>query len=411
MTDVVVRALTTEDSHDEYADLSIRAFGPEDPAGIWARSEATIADGRGVGAFEGGRLVGSAVFHELRQWWLGRAVTLAGVAGVKVAPECRGRGVGRALMTALIELMNERGYPLAALYAATRPIYRQLGWEMAGVRYEADIQARSLLSLTRADFPAQGTPPLRRPGPADAAEIIAVLGRVHELARDCGPILFSEEMMRRRLTAPGMYFDTGKFAYLAPDGFLAYRWNGGGLYIDKLVAASPETTRALWSVVASHSSVARTVRAQVAPADPVWWLLREEDATIATHKQWMLRLLDAPAAVAARGFPPVDLTVPLHITDDQVPANAGHWTLAIRSGAGLLTRMSAASADAPATASADAPAAATALHVGARGLAALYAGTPVATLRRAGLASGGAPESDAALNTAFAAAAFMLDDF
>ena len=47
----------------------------------------------------------------------------------------------------------------------------------------------------------------------------------------------------------------------------------------------------------------------------------------------------------------------------------------------------------------------------ARGLAALYAGTPVATLRRAGLADGGSPAADAALDGAFAATPFMLDGF
>src|SRR5262249_58797655 len=51
------------------------------------------------------------------------------------------------------------------------------------------------------------------------------------------------------------------------------------------------------------------------------------------------------------------------------------------------------------------------LALGARGLAALYAGTPVATLRRAGLADGGSPDADAALDAAFAATPFMLDGF
>ena len=51
------------------------------------------------------------------------------------------------------------------------------------------------------------------------------------------------------------------------------------------------------------------------------------------------------------------------------------------------------------------------LALGARGLAALYAGTPVATLRRAGLADGGSPDADAALDGAFAATPFMLDGF
>ncbi len=51
------------------------------------------------------------------------------------------------------------------------------------------------------------------------------------------------------------------------------------------------------------------------------------------------------------------------------------------------------------------------LTLGPRGVAALYAGTPVATLRLAGLASGGTPEADAALDAAFAATPYMVDDF
>jgi GNAT superfamily N-acetyltransferase len=46
--------------------------------------------------------------HDMRQWWYGRPVPMAGVAGVKVAPEYRGQGVGRALMTALTDLMTMR---------------------------------------------------------------------------------------------------------------------------------------------------------------------------------------------------------------------------------------------------------------------------------------------------------------
>jgi hypothetical protein len=43
--------------------------------------------------------------------------------------------------------------------------------------------------------------------------------------------------------------------------------------------------------------------------------------------------------------------------------------------------------------------------------AALYAGAPVSTLRQAGLACGGSPADDAALDSAFAGTAYMLDAF
>ena len=154
---------------------------------------------------------------------------------------------------------------------------------------------------------------------------------------------------------------------------------------------------------------AETVRAYVGPSDPLWWMLREQDANIAERESWMLRLLDAPAAIAARGFPATDLAVPLQITDDLRPANSGRWDLTVRAGQGRLSshRTDPGSPSPPGSS----PGGQTPLALCARGLAALYAGTPVATLRRAGLAGGGSPDADAALDGAFAATPFMLDGF
>jgi hypothetical protein len=169
-------------------------------------------------------------------------------------------------------------------------------------------------------------------------------------------------------------------------------------------------------VIASHSSTASVVRLYTAPDDPFWWLTRERDATIAKRSMWMLRVVDAPAAIAARGFPPaVSLSVPLVISDRARPANSGRWQLSVSDGKGILIQNGPVSSPATAASAADggSPAAdgSLPLTVGARGLAALYAGTPVSTLRLAGLAAGGAPDADAALDAAFAATPFMVDEF
>jgi predicted acetyltransferase len=110
-------------------------------------------------------------------------------------------------------------------------------------------------------------------------------------------------------------------------------------------------------------------------------------------------VVDAGAAIAARGFPPgVSASVPLEIHDQARPANSGHWRLTVADGAGTLTPNEGVPSPAP-------------LTLGPRGLGALYAGTPVATLRLAGLAAGGGQQADAALDAAFAATPYMVDDF
>jgi predicted acetyltransferase len=399
-----IREFGPGDDLEALWDLARRAFGPgpvsgQERAVRQAQAESSVRERRLFGAFYGRRVIASAQYHDMRQWWHGRSAPMAGVAAVMVAPEHRGQGVGRALMTALLDAIAARGYPLSVLYPATMPIYRSLGWELAGGMHQAVIPARSLRSLAPTDVTGE-TPgislratALRRAAPGDAGQVLPAVGRAHELARDCGPVTRDAESIARWLADPDLY------AYIADDGFLAYRWRGGNeeISVERAVAASAETARAMWSIIASHSSIAETVRARVGPADPFWWLARERDADLAGRDMWMLRIVDAPAAIAARGFPvSVQLSTRLWIDDKARAGNSGLWELSVAGGKGRL--ISCREADAP-------------LALGARGLAALFAGTPVSVLRLAGLAAGGTPEADGALDGAFAASAFMLDLF
>jgi predicted acetyltransferase len=400
---VDIRQLGPADDLEVEIDLARRAFGPIEDADrprLLAEAGAAAGDGRYYGAFDGPRAVAVAMFHDMHQWWHGRALRMAGVGGVKVAPEQRGRGTGRALVTGLLRAIADRGYALSVLYPATAPLYRSLGWELAGGLYRAEIPARSLASLLPADGPAPplpGPPALRRAGPDDAGDVIEVIGAVHESARHCGPATHDAATIRRWWLT-----DENLFCYLAADGFLAYGWHEERreMSVRMALAGSAPTTRALWSTVGSHAPLARQVRAVVSPDDPAFWLTREPDLGLAGNWSWMLRVVDAPAAIAGRGFPAaVTLAAGLQIDDAQLPANAGHWTLEVGGGKGALTR--AAPRDWP-----GGP-----VRLGARGFAALYAGIPVTTLRRAGLAAGGDAGADDALGAAFAGRAFMLGAF
>ncbi len=100
----------------------------------------------------------------------------------------------------------------------------------------------------------------------------------------------------------------------------------------------------------------------------------------------MLRLIDAPAAIAARGYPPaVSLSVPLDIADRDLPANAGRWTLQVTGGTGRLQRSDSRqpAADGFLDGNGVAGSASSVLRLGPRGLAAMFAGVPLATLRLA----------------------------
>jgi predicted acetyltransferase len=309
-------------------------------------------------------------------------------------------------MTELLHLIAAKGYPLSALYPATMPIYRSLGWELAGAKHRFTIPARSLLALREPDAEASGggaghrDVAIRRAGPADVATVVGIIGESHRAARDSGPVTWDEGPAVEWLCRDDLYtYLAAGAAGAADDGFAAYEWSGDDLWVERVHARSPEALRALWSVIASHSSTADNVTGLTAPADPFWWLTSERDATVTRRAMWMLRVVDLPAAIAARGFPAaVSASVPLEIRDQARPANAGSWRLTVSNGTGTLIPNGGVSSPAP-------------LQLGPRGVAALYAGTPLATLRLAGLASSGSHEADAALDAAFAATPYMLDEF
>ncbi|MEU8198107.1 GNAT family N-acetyltransferase [Microbispora amethystogenes] len=452
-----IRDLTVGDL-DAALDIRRRAFGPLSAEGARTWRDLVspmLPEGRYLGAFDGPRLVGAARINPYVQWWHGRPLSMGGVASVTVAPEDRGRGVGRALMEAAVERCAALGHVVSALYPATTPLYRSVGYEHAGGMTRITLPAEALRTLGstgghggfgepgasrgpggsgghggdpavsgghsghggRGGEPDAsgghgGAPGLRRAGPDDAAEVVALIGRLHAATRASGPMSYDERTWRLWLA------DEDDYCYLAGDGFVLYRWSDGDIEVDNLVAGSEATARALWSLVGSASSVAKSVHACVDPADPVLWLLRERSDDDVTVRRWMLRLIDLPAAVAERGFPAgVALETVVEVTDRLRPGNTGSWTLRVAGGSGSVTRSALASRTAPgagpgtepSTGPGSGPGEATRLTIG--GASALFAGVPTATLRRSGRLTGGSPETDDALDAAFACAAYMIDAF
>jgi predicted acetyltransferase len=379
----------TEDQLDAVIRVRARSFGVM-AAGDreqWLKdAKVFIQDGRYVGVADGDEVVAAARFWDFEQWWSGRRVRVAGVAGVVVSPEYRGRGVGSKLMRGVLQRAVDKGFPLTALYPATTVIYRHLGYEYGGGRYRFSFPAADLRALGGKEIA------VRRAGPEDAERVLDMVGRSHERLRSNGPLVWPVKEVTEWLA------DEDNFAYLADDGFVVYNWSGSDLCVDEIVAGSEATARALWSTVGSGSSIADTVQAYISPDDPVHLMVEHEAAKEVQYQRWMLRLLDAPAAIAARGFAPgAAVEVDVRLEDPDVPANTGDWHLSVADGAGELTATQA-SGDV--------------LQLGPRGLAGLYSGTPLATLRASGLVSGGSTDTDAAVDTAFAGATpYMLDYF
>jgi predicted acetyltransferase len=265
-------------------------------------------------------------------------------------------------------------------------VYRAAGWEAAGVLAEADVATLELAGRAVAADEVV----LRPAGAQDATTVhalytAAVRDAVGPLART-GPL-----SDRARPPKPGAVVLAEVDG--APVGYVRWTAWGDRLDVHDLVADRPVATAALLRAVASwHTTQPRT---HLRLAGPALATVGTPTAVLARYEPWMLRVVDATAAVAGRGFPPVDVAVALDLDDPLVPDNAGRWLLTVADGTGRLERGGDG-----------------AVRLSVRGLAALFTGHLSAReLKMAGLLDGPAAHL-ARLDVAFAGPApWMLDSF
>jgi len=92
---ILIRQPTEEERAQVGAVLRF-SFNP--PAAVAERMIAEFKVDQFQCAFEGDRVVATARTYDLRQWFGGQAVPMAGIASVATAPERRGGGIGAAAL-------------------------------------------------------------------------------------------------------------------------------------------------------------------------------------------------------------------------------------------------------------------------------------------------------------------------
>ncbi|MEL6440179.1 MAG: GNAT family N-acetyltransferase [Cyanobacteria bacterium J06621_8] len=83
-------------------------------------------------------IAGLAMYHQ-GQWFGGKSVSMAGIASVAVAPECRGQGIANLLLKQTLQELHSQQIALSALYPATQIPYRQVGYEQGGELLSMEI--------------------------------------------------------------------------------------------------------------------------------------------------------------------------------------------------------------------------------------------------------------------------------
>ncbi len=355
---------------------------------------------RHLGFFDAGRLVALTGMHAFGQFFGGRAVPMGGLCSVSVAPDRRGQGLARRLVSAAIQVMHERRESISSLFPATTRLYRDLGWEVAGSTLWRKVLPRRLLSLPR--------PETGRVRPIGHGDRAVLFSRYAAFAREVNGALERPERWWERLFASW----EGRSVFVAEnaageiEGYVVYRQLDGpfsalggpfGLAVEELVATTRDASLSLWRLLGSWATQVEQLVYRGAAEDALLLLLPEQDIQVVAEIRWMTRVVDAVGAVEARGFAPgLALEVPLELRDEHLQSNTGRFVLRVAEGRG---RLEHGGAGGPV------------LDVGA--FSALYTGwATCAALARAGRLRGGSASERGALDAAFAGPTpWLLEEF
>ena len=280
--------------------------------------------------------VAAVMFIPMGQFFGGASVPMVGLAGVGVAPEHRGTGVGAELCRATVAELHRRGVALSTLYPSTQKLYRGAGWEVAGGRWEVRIPP-SLIRVHEASCTVRAMESADRPA---VMELYRQRAPTRNGELDRGPYCWSRVFDPRGRSPLGFLVEhRGKLEGYAVLYQIAREPPHSDLVAHDLCAATPRAARKLLSLLAQHKTLVQTAVWRGSSADALLHLLPERGYDVRLRDPWMVRVCHVQLALEARGYPP-GLRAELHLAvdDDALPRNAGSWILRVEDGRGELAR-------------------------------------------------------------------------
>lgn len=275
-----------------------------------------------------GKVVAGLGIMPMGQWFGGRSVPIWGITAVGVAPEQRGTGVGITLLRRTLEEQHAAGVPLAALYPATVAFYRRNGYAPAATRTVYELPAAAITVADR-------TLDVVEVEPAEHATIRQVYT---QRARISAGHLDRHEMLWQRLFDPIDKKETYKYLVVrdgVPEGYVVFAQKNRDDPFSMLdiCALSRAAGLRLLTLLADHRSVIQSISWSGAPLDPLNYLLPEPRHKVNWSIDLMLRIVDVPGALAARGYPPgVRAELHLEVADEVLPWNNGRFVLEVADG-------------------------------------------------------------------------------
>ncbi|MHA1770515.1 MAG: GNAT family N-acetyltransferase [Candidatus Thorarchaeota archaeon] len=333
----MIRRGTPEDA-DEFVDLALYAYGfPETQreriksvfAGVFREFECVEVDGHPVAI---ARMI--PFEQNVRGSWK----KMGGLAMVASAPEHRGEGNVRRLVTKMLEDLRIDGYAVSCLYPFKDTFYMALGYVKMPQWGQLELDPKDL-AMTRC--PSGYT--LERISTSAAAADIWKKIHAEVVQQYHGSVRRSDARWNELIARSQQKVVIVRGPRGDPEGIMLYSIKGygheftwveeGTISVSEMLWTTLAARDALLSFIFSHRDQICQVRIPLTPltTDYYYWVHNTHSPTVKMRMVHMARIVNVEEALNGMAVN-IDGEVTIRISDAQLPGNTGTYLLKARAG-------------------------------------------------------------------------------
>ncbi|CAN5393727.1 N/A [soil metagenome] len=264
-------------------------------------------------AIDAGEIVGHAFLFALDAFFGGRAVRVAAIASVGVAPEARGRGVAGALLEHLHRVGHEEGAAIAMLYAFRHAFYARHGYAPVSTSARCDFAPEAVPASFCGAYRETESYAARAP---ETPALEVLYDRIAETK--------TGYLRRPRALWDAKWLDERNHVVAigprdAPRGYALYAYSQSEAHarttisVEEMVAIDPLSRRALFGFFGVQRDQVTEITIDLDHGDPIMFALVDPDrrrfcdgtiehalGTVIAGP--MVRVLDLDRALSSRGY-------------------------------------------------------------------------------------------------------------
>ncbi len=282
----------------------------------------------------------------------GNPVPMGGISSVGTLPEFRRQGLSRKLMTQALADMRENGQPVASLWASQAAIYQRYQFAATTVLRSYTIDSADVILNDGSDSKCTVRRVTVEAGfdTVKSLYIDFIQNRMCYLhrARPLWQNNMLEAVSEDGPTEIAVSYDqegqpVGYVIYSLRSGKVNHSARNQELKVREIIWLNLEAYKSLWQFLGAHDLVGRITWNSAPADDPIYELLAEPRLLQARDNEGIwFRIVDATAALAARGYEGSG-RINIGINEDRLtPWNNGTFELDVTDGAGEVKKTSAA---------------------------------------------------------------------